>query len=104
MMKAVASTNPPNWQRPLKAYKSFDWSKIGATVLAADRHGATKVAWCGHTYIRRAGENKKFGVAIWFSRGNGRGEDGEASYVRLITFKTGEAQAEPLPDYVVRAL
>jgi hypothetical protein len=104
LLKAIAASNPPNWQRPLRAYKTFDWSKLGATVLSSDQHGATQISWCGHVYSRRAGENKKFGAAIWFSRGNGRGEDGEASYVRLITFKNSEVRVEPLPDYVARAL
>jgi hypothetical protein len=103
VLKAIASQNPPNWQRPLKAYINFDWSKIGATVLSSDAHGATKVVWCGHIYTRRSGENKKFGAAIWFSRAGGKGEGDETNYLKLISFKDG-ADAESLPDYVVRAL
>jgi hypothetical protein len=103
-LKAIAAANPPNWQRPLKQYKTFDWSKIGAVVTNQDQVGATHVIWCGHTYVRRSGENKKYGAAIWFSRGNGKGEDGEAAYVRLITFRDNESKVEPLPDYVIRAL
>lgn len=102
-LKVLASQNPPNWQRPLKAYSAFDWSKIGATVVSKDAHGATKVAWCGHLFTRRSGENKKFGAAIWFSRANGKGEGDETSYLKLITFKDS-AGAEPLPDYVIRQL
>lgn len=103
LLKVLASQNPPNWQRSLKAYRAFDWSKIGATVVSSDRHGATRVSWCGHVYTRRAGENKKFGAAIWFSRANGKGEGDETTYLKLITFKDG-ADAEPLPEYVARAI
>ena len=101
ILKAIASNNPPGWQRPLKSYHHFDWSRIGATVVSQDQHGTTKVAWCGHIYTRRAGENKKFGAAIWFSRAVG-GED-ETNYLRLITFKDS-AEAEPLPEYIAKVV
>lgn len=104
LLKAIAASRPPNWQRPLRLYKTFDWTKIGATVTNKYQHGATHVAWCGHTYTRRSGENKKYGAAIWFSRASGKGEDGETSYLRLITFRDSDSEAEALPDYVVRAL
>lgn len=103
ILKAIASQTPPSWQRSLKAYSTFDWSKIGATVVAKDGHGATKVSWCGHVYVRRAGNNPKYGASIWFSRSAGKGEDDETQYLRLITFKD-TADAEPLPEYVARAL
>lgn len=102
MLRAIASQAPPNWQRSLKAYPKFDWAAIGATVVRSDDHGATVVQWCGHAYIRRAGENKKFGACIWFSRAIGKDGD-EAVYGRLITFKD-LSHAEPLPAYVVNAL
>jgi hypothetical protein len=66
VLKAIAASNPPNWQMPLKSYPNFDWSKIGASVIGKDHHGATAVRWAGHTYTRRCGENKKYGAAIWF--------------------------------------
>ncbi len=103
LLKVVASQNPPNWQRSLKSYSTFDWSKIGGTVVSQDRHGATKVVWCGHIYTRRSGENKKFGAAIWFSRANGKSEGDETNYLKLITFKDS-AEAGPLPDYVAQRL
>jgi DdrB-like protein len=103
LLRVIASQNPPNWQRPLKDYPKFDWSKMGATVVSSDAHGATKVSWCGHVYLRRSGENKKFGAAIWFSRSNGKGEGEETHYLKLITFKDS-ANAEPLPSYVAEAL
>jgi hypothetical protein len=103
LLRAIASHTPPSWQRPLKDYNNFDWSKIGATVVSTDNYGATKVSWCGHIYTRRSGENRKFGAAIWFSRSNGKSEGDETNYLKLITFKNS-ANAEPLPDYVIQAL
>ena len=103
VLKSIAGNNPPSWQRPLKNYKDFDWAKIGATAISHDEHGATKVVWCGHVYTRRSGENRKYGAAIWFSRANGKGEGDETNYLKLITFKDS-AEAESLPDYVVRSL
>jgi DdrB-like protein len=103
LLKVIAADKPPAWSRPIKAYKNFDWAKIGATITDTDSHGATKVVWCGHIYTRRSGDNRKFGAAIWFSRSNGKGEADEATYARLITFKDS-AQAEPLPDFVAKAI
>ncbi len=103
VLKAIAGSNPPAWQRPLRAYSGFDWAKIGAGVIERDDNGATKVLWCGHIYTRRSGENRKYGAAIWFSRATGKNEDDENTYVKLITFKDS-APAEPLPDYVSREL
>lgn len=100
-LRVLAGQNPPNWQRSLKAYRNFDWAQIGATVVQSDEHGATLVAWMGHIYTRRSGENKKYGAAVWFSRANGSTDDGETAYARLITFKA-LPKAEPLPDYVTR--
>lgn len=102
---AIAATNPPNWKRPLDTYRDGWVAAIGAIEVAHDDHGPTVIWWMGHHYTRRSGSNPKFGAAIWFSRSMGKGEDGEASYVRLITFADGPTPtAEPLPDYVVKAL
>lgn len=102
---AVASVNPPNWRRPLEAYLG-DWPKaISAWVVSRDRSGPTVIYWMGHHYIRRCGQNPKYGAAIWFSRSMGRNEAGESQYARLITFSDAPPpSAEPLPDYVVQAL
>lgn len=102
-IEAIAARNPPDWQMPLAAYKFPWWQRIGAKVLDADGHGPTSVSWCGHIYVRRTGDNPKYGAAIWFSRGSGQEPDGGVAYVKLITFKDGTA-ATPLPEYVVRAL
>lgn len=104
-LMAIASVNPPNWRRPLAAYKNGWVAQIGGSVVSSDEHGPTVVAWMGHCYTRRAGENKKFGTAIWFSRSMGKNEAGETNYARLITFADGiTPAAEPLPDYVAQAL
>jgi hypothetical protein len=104
-LMAIASTQPPNWRRPLAAYKNGWVAQIGASEIARDDHGPTVVAWMGHCYVRRAGENKKFGTAIWFSRSMGKNEAGETNYARLITFADGATPtAEPLPEYVAQAL
>lgn len=102
-MKAIASTNPPNWRRPLSSYKNFNWEQIGAKTIRTDDDGVSDVLWCGHIYTRRSGSNAKFGAAIWFSRATGKGDDDEAQYLKLITFKN-TAPAEPLPDYVAKAI
>jgi len=102
---AIAAANPPNWKRPLSAYKNGWVAAIGAIEVAHDAHGPTVIWWMGHHYTRRCGSNPKYGAAIWFSRSVGKGEDGEPSYARLISFEDGPAPtAEPLPEYVRNAL
>ena len=92
-----AEVRAPNLRRLLSEYPSFNWDEIGAKVLSADEDGATAVAWGGHTFVRRT--NPKFGAEVWFSRATGRGEDGEISYERLITF-AAPPEVEPLPRTV----
>lgn len=101
---AIASQNPPNWKRPLKGYKEGWVKAIDGFVLHKDEYGPTVVWWAGHKYTRRTGQNAKYGAAIWFSRPDGRDDEGNPMYVRLITFAEGEVEAEPLPDYVIQAL
>jgi hypothetical protein len=102
---AIASQHPPNWRRPLASYTNGWPQAINAFVVAEDNLGPTVVSWMGHIYTRRCGENKKYGAAIWFSRSTGKGENGEIDYARLITFADdAKPQAEPMPEYVVRAL
>lgn len=104
-LMATAAANPPNWKRPLAAYKG-EWVRaIGAYEVSRDQHGPTKVFWMGHHYTRRCGDNKNYGAAIWFSKAVGKGEGNTVAYARLITFAAeAEAEADTLPDYVVRAL
>ncbi|MBD0269397.1 single-stranded DNA-binding protein [Pseudanabaena sp. FACHB-2040] len=105
-MTAIAANNPPNWKRTLADYLKPDWPQaIGAIPTRKDRHGPTVLWWMGHYYTRRSGENKKFGAAIWFSRSAGADAEGNARYIRLITFSDAPMpDAEDLPDYVVSAL
>jgi hypothetical protein len=105
VVRAIASQHPPAWKRPLKAYKNGWVEAIGATAIASDQHGPTVVAWCGHTYTRRSGQNKTYGAAIWFSRVTGKDATGNNEYVRLITFAAdAEAEADTLPEYVAEKL
>ncbi|MEO0487952.1 MAG: single-stranded DNA-binding protein [Cyanobacteria bacterium J06659_2] len=100
-LKAIAGQHPPEYQRPLRDYLT-DWpAAIGARVLKSDVNGPTHVQWTGHIYTRRSGAGK-YGAAIWYSRSKGDG-NGNAEYLRLITFKD-PAQAEPLDSRVVEAL
>ena len=88
-------TKPPQWCKPIKEFKDFDWKSIGATVIKSDRDGVAVVEWKSREYIRRSPENK-FGAAIYFSRSIGKDQaTGKANYERLITFKE-LASAEPI--------
>jgi len=89
----------PNYQYDLATFPGFNWESIGASVTERDSDGVATVSWAGHTYIRRAPQNK-FGDAIWFSRCTGKAGDGTPQYARLITFKRGSTKAEPLPERV----
>ena len=102
---ATAAANPPNWKRPLSAYKNGWVKAIGAYEVAKDQHGPTLIFWMGHHYLRRSSENKKYGAAIWFSRAIGKDEAGNNEYARLITFNDDPTPvAEPLPASVVDKL
>lgn len=85
----------PNYQRPLAAFGAFDWSSIGAAVTETDGSGPSRLEYGGHIFTRRNGRGK-FGEAIWFSRPQGKNEDGSTAYARLITFKN-YSDAEPVP-------
>lgn len=104
-MMATAAAKPPNWKRPLAAYKNGWVTAIAAYEIARDDYGPSVVFWMGHHYVRRCGSNPKYGAAIWFSRAIGKSEDGETAYARLITFEDGPPPAaEPLPAYVAQKL
>lgn len=82
----------PNYRYPLSNYWTFDWSTLGATPVASDPQGVSAVQWAGYTWTRRS-SGGKFGDAIWFSRSDGKDEEGGNKYLRLITFKQlGEAE------------
>jgi hypothetical protein len=88
----------PNYTRPIEQFHSFDWESIHAAVIRADNDGPTHVEWGGETWTRRSPVNK-FGAAIWYSRANGKDEEGSVLYLRLITFKE-MLDADPLPNKV----
>lgn len=86
----------------IKHYPSFDWASIGAEVIEKDKHGAIAVGHGGKVYTRRNPVNK-FGIAIWYSRANGK--DGEDTlYERLITFKEIKIEADLLSEKTVALL
>lgn len=95
---AQANAPAPNFVKPIDAYKDFDFTAIGAKVVARDRLGATAVEWGGYQWTRRSPSNK-FDVAIWFSRPNGKDAEGNVKYIRLITFKK-MTDAEEIPAKV----
>jgi hypothetical protein len=71
---------------PISEFKTYDWARIGATVISSDEVGADTVLAGDREYIRRSPENK-YGAAIWFSRYVGLDDQGQKQYERLITFK-----------------
>lgn len=99
----LVADHVPNYQYDLAAFPGFNWESIGAVVMERDSDGVATVSWAGHTYIRRAPQNK-FGDAIWFSRCTGKAPDGAPQYARLITFKRGNTKAEPVPLYLAQKI
>jgi len=95
---AQANAPAPNFVKPIGAYHEFDFTTIGAKVVARDRLGVTAVEWGGYQWTRRSPANK-FDVAIWFSRPNGKDLEGEVKWLRLITFKK-TSDAEEIPTKV----
>jgi len=91
----------PNYQQDLRHFKSFDWSSINARVIHKDSDGAAIVEWRGKNYVRRSPDNK-YEPTIFFSRANGKNEDGSNRYERLITFKTAKTGVEPVSGKVQR--
>ena len=97
--KSLGRHKLPNLRRPLADYASFDWTTIGAKIVATDRSGPTEVEYRGVVCKRRSGEDKK-GKAIWFNVvTGGTVAEGNITYERLISFRDG-TPAEPLGDKV----
>jgi len=99
--KLVATKDPiaPNYVKPLEDYANFDWASIEATVLREDQSGPTHLEYAGAIWTRRSPSNK-YGEAIWYSRANGKDEDGNTKYLRLITFRP-IGEADPVPEKVL---
>lgn len=71
---------------PLGDYPSFDWAKIGATVVQSDEFGVSVIrAANGRMATRRT--NEKFGTEIWFSYAIGKNADDTPKYQRVIEFR-----------------
>lgn len=88
---------------PIGAYKTFDWSQINCRVFVDDEFGVAQV-FCmndGRVYTRRT--NDKFGLEIWFSRGDGKSADDKPRYKRLIEFREIK-DAEPMGRKAEQAL
>lgn len=100
---ASALSPAPELRRPLADYLTFDWSKIGARILAQDQDGPTIVEHNGRIYKRRAPDNK-YGAAIWFSRADGKDAEGNNNYVSLISFEIFTQTVEPIGHKVREAL
>ena len=96
---AIAQVPAPNYKRGLAEYKKFNWGTINATVLNSDQYGAAKVEWNGRIFTRRNSVDKKKGSAIWFSTVlSGNVAEGNLKWGRLISFKDGAGEIEPLDD------
>lgn len=76
----------PNYRASLDAYAIYNWPGIGAEIVDSDGQGPTIIRWGSYQWKRRSGAGK-YGRAIWFSRPDGKGENGDVDYLRLITFK-----------------
>jgi hypothetical protein len=92
----------PNYRRLLAEWTAFEWETIDAEVLQRDHDGVASVRWGGFVWTRRAPENK-FGEAVWYSRPDGKAEDGANRYARLITFSK-PTEAEPVSRKVQHAV
>lgn len=75
-----------NFTARMEDFKTFDWSRIGASVVKSDQYGAAIVVYRGREYYRRSPENS-YTPAIYFSRCIGKDSTGKNEYERLITFK-----------------
>lgn len=100
---ASALSPAPDLRRPLEDYIAFDWSTIGARVIARDDDGPTVVEYGGRIYKRRAPDNK-YGAAIWFSRADGKDAEGNNNYVSLISFEIFKNEVEPIGHKAREAL
>jgi hypothetical protein len=84
----------PAFVKTLEEFLTFDWDSIGAVVKQKDQYGAAVVEYGGYTWMRRSPTNK-FAEVIYFSRPDGKKEDGTTNYQRLVTFKA-PTTAEPI--------
>ncbi len=113
----------PNYRFPLAAIADFDWKRsipgfrgdedilewadVEVLVNGETRkiRVAKSVRWNAYTWVLRTGADsaKKYGIAIWYSRSAGAGDDDSAKYVRLCTFKDW-AESEGVSDKTASAI
>lgn len=89
----------PNYMRPLRDYATFNWSSIGATVTAFDKHGATEVEHNSHVYKRyRSSDDDPKGIDIRFRRvASGTVDEKNLVWATLIKFADKKREpARPL--------
>lgn len=99
----AAQVPAPNYKRPMREYKNFDWGAINARAIARDTHGPTQVEWNGRLFTRRNSTDKKKGSAIWYSCVvSGTVSEGNVKWGRLITFKDSASDPEPLDEKIAR--
>jgi hypothetical protein len=112
LRRMEAANNPsPEYRVPIEQYPEFNWTKLGARVVAQDEWGATIVSWNGKQFKRRSPDNK-YGACIWFSRVLRKAESVEKAtesssdrdYAILIRFETVDTQVDPLGDKAKAAL
>lgn len=97
----------PNYMRPLRDYAAFDWTSIGATVTAIDKHGATEVEHNGHAYKRyRSSDDDPKGVDIRFRRvASGTVDEKNLVWATLIKFADRKREpARPLKGELAEAI
>lgn len=97
-LNAAAEVRKPHicHTKQIEEYSTFDWEAFGAKVVERDDDGVCLVEFKGEIYSRRSPQNK-FAPAIWFSRSDGKDEDGNTKYVKLVIFKKFDFEPEPIP-------
>ena len=74
-LEAQQGPEPETLEYPLSQLKGFDWSAIGATIVATDEDGVSTIRTAEGKFAKRR-SNDKFGVEVWFSYATGKKPDG----------------------------
>lgn len=98
----AGQSEEPNLIKPLESYGGFDWCSIGASIVGQDKDGPTHLEYNGFVWTRRSPQNK-YSPAIWYSRSSGKDAEGNAKYLRLITFRT-LTEAESVPEKTAKVI
>lgn len=78
----------------IKQFHGFDWSSIGASVVATDHDGVATIRTANGRFANRR-TNDKFGAEIWFSYATGKDTEGKNQYHKVVAFKQPKP-AEPM--------